>query len=255
MFWRDSFLKIIIMLPRTLAIGDIHGGLRALVQLLEHVELQPADRLVFLGDYVDGWSESAAVVEYLMALQKERDCTFLLGNHDAWCTDWLKKGAAPEVWLAHGGTGTIESFESLDEVRRRKVLLFLKKLLPYYVDDQNRLFVHAGFTSMHGPAKEHKESNLYFDRTLWELALNMNPDLPKSDPRYPKRLGLFNAIYIGHTPTLLSHCTIPMHCFNVWNVDTGAAFEGPPTALDIDTGQYWQSDPVHTLYPNERGRN
>ncbi len=243
------------MPPRTLAIGDIHGGLRALEQLLQRIALQPADKLIFLGDYVDGWSESAPVLEYLMALQKERNCIFLRGNHDAWCTEWLRKGTDPQVWLIHGGAGTIESFEGLEEDRRQNILQFLKKLKPYYVDEKNRLFVHAGFTSMHGPEKEHKESNLYFDRTLWELAQGLNPALPKTDPRYPKRFTLFSEIFIGHTPTLLSNSTLPLHCFNVWNVDTGAAFEGPLTALDIDTGEYWQSDPVHTLYPNERGRN
>jgi len=46
-----------------------------------------------------------------------------------------------------------------------------------------------------------------------------------------------------------------MNGCNVWNVDTGAAFYGKLTAMDIDTKKFWQSDPVQQLYPNEKGRN
>ncbi len=37
--------------------------------------------------------------------------------------------------------------------------------------------------------------------------------------------------------------------------DTGAAFKGPLSIMDIDTKAFWQSDPLHTFYPGERGRN
>jgi serine/threonine protein phosphatase 1 len=47
------------MKKRTLVFGDIHGGLRALQQLFERAKITADDRLIFLGDYVDGWSESA----------------------------------------------------------------------------------------------------------------------------------------------------------------------------------------------------
>jgi serine/threonine protein phosphatase 1 len=38
---------------RTLVIGDIHGGLRALHQIIERAHVTPQD-FNFLGDYVDG---------------------------------------------------------------------------------------------------------------------------------------------------------------------------------------------------------
>jgi serine/threonine protein phosphatase 1 len=46
-----------------------------------------------------------------------------------------------------------------------------------------------------------------------------------------------------------------MKAANVWNVDTGAAFTGRLSALNIDTKKYFQSDVVRTLYPQEKGRN
>ena len=65
---------------RTLAIGDIHGGLKALIQLLERANVTKNDRLIFVGDYVDGWSESAQVIQYLIELSKINECIFIKGN-------------------------------------------------------------------------------------------------------------------------------------------------------------------------------
>jgi len=125
----------------------------------------------------------------------------------------------------------------------------------YYIDEQNRLFIHAGFTSMHGPKQEVYTSNFSWDRTLWETAITMDKKIKKNSLLYPKRLKLFEEIYIGHTPTLYYNETLPMQGCNVWNIDTGAAFTGALTIMDIDTKQHWQSDPVKDLYPGEKGRN
>ena len=42
-------------MSRTLVVGDIHGGLKALEQALERANVTDKDKLIFLGDYVDGW--------------------------------------------------------------------------------------------------------------------------------------------------------------------------------------------------------
>jgi serine/threonine protein phosphatase 1 len=39
---------------RKLVIGDIHGGLRALHQIMDRAKVTTDDTLIFLGDYVDG---------------------------------------------------------------------------------------------------------------------------------------------------------------------------------------------------------
>ena len=83
---------------RTLVFGDIHGGLRALQQLLERVVIQIDDTMIFLGDYVDGWSESAQTIQFLMELSKKYNCIFIKGNHDLWCGRWLSLGKSNPVW-------------------------------------------------------------------------------------------------------------------------------------------------------------
>jgi serine/threonine protein phosphatase 1 len=87
------------------------------------------------------------------------------------------------------------------------------------------------------------------------MALSLDPNLPKADELYPKRLLLYKEIYIGHTPVTRIGKTEPHRAANVWNIDTGAAFKGPLSLIDVDTKQVWQSDPVHLLYPGEIGRN
>lgn len=242
-------------MPATYVIGDIHGALKALKQLINRIAPKEEDTLIFLGDYVDGWSESAEVITWLMELESQYNCIFVKGNHDAWCESWLH-GIMPEAsWQRNGGKETVESFNKLSPEQTVIHTRFLERMLLYYIDPQNRLYIHAGFTSTHGPAHERFEPMLYWDRSLWELALALDPDIPKDSNRYPRRLALFQEIYIGHTPSLNYGEVMPMIAANVHNVDTGAAFTGKISAMNVDTKQVWQSDTVQLLYPDERGRN
>ena len=240
---------------RTFAIGDIHGGLKALKQLLDKLNLRKEDHLIFMGDYVDGWGESAETIFFLMELEKEFKCTFLRGNHDDLCYGWLKTGVHTEEWVMHGGNATIKSYARFSKKEIETQLHFFEQMENYFVLDNKKLFLHAGFTNLHGPHKEYFDKMLYWDRSLWELALALNPKLKKDNILYPKRLLLFEEIYIGHTPVTRIGETTPVNAACVWNVDTGAAFKGPLTAIDITTKEVFQSDPVWKLYPNEIGRN
>lgn len=240
---------------RTFAIGDIHGGYRALKQLIEKLNLEKDDKLLFLGDYVDGWSESAQVVEFLIELDKSYDCVFILGNHDLWAGRWLNLGASNPVWEEHGGKATKLSYQTTGLLIDAEHKQFFNDLKEYYIDEENRLFIHAGFSSIHGVTKEEYTSNFYFDRTLWEMAVSMNPNLKSDDPDFPERLRHYREIYVGHTPTTNYGEEKPMNRANIWNVDSGAAFMGKLSAVNLDTKEIIQSEVVQTLYPNERGRN
>jgi len=242
-------------MPRTIVIGDIHGAVRALEQLIKRIKPKKNDCFVFLGDYVDGWSQSAEVIQYLINFSEQHDCVFIKGNHDAWCEAWLAGFFPGETWLFHGGVATIQSYEHTSEDEKQNHLAFFNKMHNYYIDEANRLFIHAGFSSMHGPAHETYETNYSWDRTLWEMAIAVNKKIRKNSVLYPKRLSLFEEIYIGHTPTINYDVDVPMQAMNVWNVDTGAAFYGKLSALDIKSKKIWQSDIVQDLYPNEKGRN
>ncbi|AZJ36763.1 metallophosphoesterase family protein [Tenacibaculum singaporense] len=240
---------------KTFVIGDIHGGLKALPQVLKKAKITIEDTLIFLGDYVDGWSESAQVIDFLIELNKKHECIFIKGNHDLWCEDWLRTGKGEVIWLAHGGEETQKSYESYSEEQKQKHLAFFQQMKPYYIDNKNRLFIHAGFTSMHGVEKETFKLNYHFDRTLWETALATDKNLSKKSELYPERFTHYSEIYIGHTPTIRYNSSNPINALNLWNIDTGAAFTGCLTIMDVDSKEFWQSNPIKTLYPNEKGRN
>ncbi|WP_111307938.1 metallophosphoesterase family protein [Confluentibacter sediminis] len=236
-------------------IGDIHGGLKALIQLLNKMEIKDEDQLIFLGDYVDGWSESAQVIQFLRELSEKINCIFIKGNHDAWCETWLKTDYVNPTWYMHGGKETIESYVNFSKEVKEQHLLFFQNMPLYHIDDKNRLFIHAGFTSMHGVEKEVVKETFYYDRTLWEMALSLDKNISQDSELYPNRLKHYSEIFIGHTPTINFNSYEPMNAANVWNVDTGATFYGKLSGMNIDTKDFFQSDVVRTLYPNEMGRN
>ncbi len=243
------------MYKRKLVVGDIHGGLKALVQILERAQVTPDDQLIFLGDYVDGWSESPQVIAYLMELKKTHSCIFIKGNHDDLCYKWLKEGFDNPMWLFHGGQATVKAYDKLKADEKKKHIEFFESLENYHLDEENKLFLHAGFTNLHGIEREYFTETFYWDRSLWEMALALNPALTPKDEYYPKRLTHYKEIFIGHTPTIRIGKSVPVNAATIWNIDTGAAFKEPLTILDTNTKEFWQSDPVYQLYPGEKGRN
>ncbi|MBC5862081.1 serine/threonine protein phosphatase [Flavobacterium sp. K77] len=240
---------------RTLVIGDIHGGLRALHQIMERAKVTKHDTLIFLGDYVDGWSQSPQVLDFIIDLQSQQNCICIRGNHDDLLLEWLDESKDNLLWYKHGGEATVKAYESVTYSQKQKHIEFLKSLKNYYLDEHNRLYVHAGFTNVNGAQFEYFPGQFYWDRTLWETALSLDDRMALDHPFYPKRLSMYHEIFIGHTPVTRIGETTPVKKANVWNVDTGAAFKGPLTILDVDTKEFWQSEPLNQLYFDEKGRN
>ncbi len=240
---------------RTLVVGDVHSGVRALEQLMDKANVSSEDHIIFLGDYVDGWSTAVETIDFLIRIKDTHKCTFIRGNHDELCREWLLTQRENPQWLIHGGTATRDSYLGANRQKWELHLDFYAGLENYYLAKDNRLYLHAGYTNLKGIDFEYFEQSFYWDRTLWELATALSPDLEPTDPKFPKRLTHYKEVFIGHTPISKLKVVPPHNAANVWNVDTGAAFMGKLTMLDVDTKEFWQSDPVHTLYPGERGRN
>ncbi|MGJ8665238.1 MAG: metallophosphoesterase [Patiriisocius sp.] len=242
-------------MERTLVIGDIHGGLKGLQQVLKSAEISKKDILIFVGDYVDGWSESAATIDYLIEISEKNKCIFIRGNHDYLLHKYLTKGDKNPMWVNHGGASSIESYAPISEEKKQRHIAFLENLVNFHIDNENNLFVHAGFTNQSGAPYEFYPNMVYWDRTLWEMVCVMDTSISKNNGLYPNRLKNYKEIFIGHTPTTKIGKSTPQNFANVWNVDTGAAFKGCVSILDVNTKEYWQSDPLWRLYPDEKGRN
>ena len=87
------------------------------------------------------------------------------------------------------------------------------------------------------------------------MVMALDKNLATDSIFYPKRLKLYNEIFIGHTPVTYIGKEVPVNFANVWNVDTGAAFKGKLTIMDVASKEFHQSEPLPDLYPNEKGRN
>ncbi len=98
----------------TIAIGDIHGNLRALSDLLGQVasKLTSSDTVVFLGDIIDGAPESKGCVERIIQFS---NMTFakvvtLKGNHEQWFINTLDNPTQHSWLLSMQGFTTIASY-------------------------------------------------------------------------------------------------------------------------------------------------
>lgn len=258
-------------------IGDIHGGYKALMQCLQRSKFDyEKDTLIQLGDITDGWSEVYACVNELL---KIKNLIPIKGNHDSWFETWLRYGEHPCSWL-QGGDGTLISYcreLSKEYVPRMggyttnllssdlpssHYEFFTNKQIPYYVDSENRLYVHGGL-NRHHPIDDilhNNEDVLMWDRDFFMAALSYGKIEPDDILKYPNRgkfkiNGDFKEVFLGHTSTINWKTDQPINAANVWNLDTGGGYNGKLTIMDIDTKEYWQSDNLLELYINEKGRN
>lgn len=101
-------------MDRLVAIGDIHGCVHTLKDLLNRVSYSSqTDTLVFIGDYIDRGYFSYEVVSMLIKLQHQigKDKVVCLrGNHEQMAIDAYRHGNYP-LWYRNGGHSTEYSFE------------------------------------------------------------------------------------------------------------------------------------------------
>jgi serine/threonine protein phosphatase 1 len=104
---------------RVYAIGDVHGRLDLLRNLLRQIEEDTADRpdartlIVFLGDLIDRGPDSAGVLEFLRRYRPPTiEPVFLMGNHEEVMLRVLggERGGLLDRWLSYGGSETLTSY-------------------------------------------------------------------------------------------------------------------------------------------------
>jgi serine/threonine protein phosphatase 1 len=101
---------------RIYAIGDIHGRLDLLNELLARISsdiaLRPTARplYVFLGDYIDRGSASRETIDRLIEHGKTHESVFLKGNHELIAIKCLSDRGLFDQWLRLGGLETLVSY-------------------------------------------------------------------------------------------------------------------------------------------------
>jgi serine/threonine protein phosphatase 1 len=222
--------------PVYFAIGDVHGEagkLRVLHDaILDRIAFENCSaRIIHLGDYVDRGPDSRGVIERVMRLEAlfadspGIQVISLMGNHEQMMLDaydspgdagnWWSQGGAESADSYAGGSGLADA--GWRETIPREHITWLRHLPRIHRADERKLvFVHAGIdpaTFPNCPEAIHlwTRSNKFFDHDQW-----------------PDREALKDLLVVhGHTPK--SH--EPEHFPHRINVDTGAVFGGPLTAV------------------------
>lgn len=158
-------------MPKTIAIGDLHGHYDQFLDLMEKLKAKGidfnTDTLVFLGDFVDGGPGTKDVLDDLMLLKEEYPhFKFLFGNHESLLLDAFNPKhpiyGDYYLWWNQGGKETLDSFKpkqslvGVDEYERyqnaiiqpkdlltQKYIDFIKNLDLFY-QNEDYFFVHGG---------------------------------------------------------------------------------------------------------------
>jgi serine/threonine protein phosphatase 1 len=194
-----------------IAIGDIHGCANSLDALLDKLGPTSDDHLLFVGDYIDRGPDSKDVIDQLLDLREDVDCTFLRGNHESLMLGYLDSGAF-NLWRVNGGISTLQSYvrsgESDIDIPEPHATFVRETELYHETDDF--FFVHAGLK-----ADLSIEENLEADDEsvfLWE-----RDHLDASSHAWEK------PVVCGHTPR-----PEPVNEEKLLMIDTGCVYHMQP---------------------------
>ena len=219
---------------RIYAVGDIHGRLDLLDELLSRVNsdmaLRPTARpvFVFLGDYIDRGPCSRETIDRLIEHGATNECIFLKGNHEQIAIKCLSDPGLFERWMRLGGVETLVSYGlAPGNLANGKQVVELQGAfhgaMPQahfrFFRDQRTSFECGGFFFAHAGVKPRVELSRQAESDLlWirEEFLTSNEDFGK-------------IVVHGHTPTREIEVRP-----NRINIDTGAFATGRLTCLVIE---------------------
>jgi len=121
----------------TVVIGDIHGNLVLLQNLLAKINhiLTQETAVVFLGDYIDEGPDSRGIIERLLQFREQHagNVHFLKGNHEQWLLESLKNHTKHSWILSMGSLETIKSYSPELELEFRNIM---KRTGPSLITDK-----------------------------------------------------------------------------------------------------------------------
>ncbi|WP_298344747.1 polynucleotide kinase-phosphatase [Ferrimicrobium sp.] len=213
-------------------IGDVHGCIDELVELLEVLGYCRAAgedayshpegrRVVFLGDLVDRGPGTPEVLRLAMQMVRHGSALCVSGNHEV---KLLRALQGKKVEVRHGLGESLEQLRAESSSFSEEVAEFLDRLISHYVFDGGALVVaHAGLpASMHGRTSAAVRAFALYGDTSGE---SDEYGLPVRYPWAEDYRGSASVIY-GHTPV-----KEPVWVNRTLCIDTGCVFGGRLTAL------------------------
>lgn len=217
-------------MARDIVIGDVHGCIEELDELLRIVQHRPSDRLVFAGDLVDRGPDSIGVIRRVRELR----AACVMGNHDEWYVRAAKHAAAEQNGKPNPMRKNERKWSLFCELGGDDVE-FLAKLPLWYRLDSSTVVVHAGMRPGVPVDQQDKQDLLrlrYLDRRTGKR-WNMDSDelLTPDVAAYWTELwtGPDEVVY-GHHPSKTDTaytCNADVAC---WGIDTGCCFGNKLTA-------------------------
>jgi serine/threonine protein phosphatase 1 len=219
---------------RIYAIGDIHGRLDLLNELLarinEDIALRPGVRpvYVFLGDYIDRGPSSRGTIDRLIEHGATHESVFLKGNHELIAIKCLSDRSLFDQWLRLGGLETLVSYgvptETLaNGTQISELQSAFHSALPQahfrFFRDLKNSFACGDFFFAHAGVKPNVELSLQKENDL----LWIRGEFLSSKDDFGK------IIVHGHTPTREIELGP-----NRINIDTGAFATGRLTCLVLE---------------------
>lgn len=127
---------------RNIIIGDVHGCLDELKELINKLELSSADHLFFIGDLIDKGPDSVGVVKYVYELSKLYSTVLILGNHEEKFLRFLYNKVNNKKALAE--MKTTPDFEILESTLLDDEIEFLKQsFYTFNIKEQNIVLLHG----------------------------------------------------------------------------------------------------------------
>jgi serine/threonine protein phosphatase 1 len=220
------------------AIGDVHGELAKLTELTraireDAVRRKVAHKVVFLGDLVDRGPDSRGVVERVIAMCESGEAVAVKGNHEELMLHAYDQRESVGIfwWAENGGDETILSYvrsngykDDFREAIDRPHIAWLRNLPVTIFDEARKLvFVHGGIDP-------HTYPLCSDELRMW----TRSPKFLRSE-RWPDRDEIRDILVVhGHTPTDDFEPDVQRRRINV---DTGACFGGPLTAVVLAPGE------------------
>lgn len=223
----------------TYVVGDIHGRLKLLDQLIRDVPWNVRrDKIVFLGDLIDRGDDSPGVVDRVMELaDANANVVTLRGNHEQMLLDCLEYGELNWLIPENGGQATLKSYginlneiEDISDIKIPDEHLEFLASLPFYHEDDEAIYVHAGLVPGERPAETDP------DILIWTRDIDF----------YKGYYG--KLCFFGHTPTHYlprdgrRKFGIYIHGGCV-GIDTSGLDDSPLSCVNVETFALYQAHP------------
>jgi serine/threonine protein phosphatase 1 len=236
---------------RHIIIGDVHGCLDELKELISKLSINSTDTLYFIGDLIDRGPDSPGVVKYVHSLATQNKLVLILGNHEEKFLRYVIQKKFKKISIKN--KSIIENFETiLNKIDFEDIKFLSNSYINYNITSLNICLLHGGipknnridltFNNKYSP--ELLKSDKHFELIFKTRFLDKNGLFVSADNNDPNRVfwadlydGRYGKVIFGHHAMISDN---PFEFKNAINVDTGCVFGGYLSACVINLNSSYE---------------